>query len=314
MSYLTKYGSFWGQLPETSGRVFWVAPATSYTIEGRDYIASDGNDGLSPERAFLTLNRAFDTGMVAANVGDVVVMLPGAHSYTATQAIDVAGVTITGIPRAAEPHTDRGAGALRHASTVTATTDVLTISVANTEVAFLHVIPAAGLAGITLSNTAAVNANLHDITFLMTTAANTATFGIQATAVADRARISNCFVYASDNQGPWIRTASGFTNSVIQNSTVMLDGTTAWDDVIEITTGSDQVVVRDCDFIHSSGALMTTIVNVTGNTNDHAVMVMRCMHGVASTLTTATATSDIVLCNNYISTIRGGTGGTLSTG
>jgi hypothetical protein len=40
---------------------------------------------------------------------------------------------------------------------------------------------------------------------------------------------------------------------------------------------------------------------------------MRCMQPVGVLLTTATATSDISLCNNYIATINGGTGGTLDT-
>ncbi len=58
MGYVTKYGSFWGFVPQTSGNVHWVAPAATYTLEGRAYSASDGNDGLSPERALLTLNQA----------------------------------------------------------------------------------------------------------------------------------------------------------------------------------------------------------------------------------------------------------------
>src|SRR3990167_3268831 len=99
MGYITKVGSFWGMVPQTSGRVFWVAPAASYTVEGRSYSASDGNDGLSPERAFLTVDYA--VGQCTANVGDVIVMLNGAHSVSATIAVDVAGITITGIPRGA---------------------------------------------------------------------------------------------------------------------------------------------------------------------------------------------------------------------
>jgi hypothetical protein len=101
---------------------------------------------------------------------------------------------------------------------------------------------------------------------------------------------------------------------VFQRSMVVLAGTTAWDDVVEITTGVDNFTIRDCDFVHSSGAIMTDIVDVTGNTSDHAVLVMRCYHAVAGDLTEATATSDIQLCNNYIATIQGGTGGTLSVG
>jgi hypothetical protein len=101
---------------------------------------------------------------------------------------------------------------------------------------------------------------------------------------------------------------------MLQRSYILLAGTTAWDDVVEITTGVDNFMIRDCDFFHSSGAIMTDVVDVAGNTNDHAVAVVRCMHAVAGDLTEATATSDIVLCNNYIATIQGGTGGTLSTG
>ena len=96
MGYLTKYGSYWGMLPQTSGRIFWVAPAASYTVEGRTYIGSDGNDGLSPERALLTTDYAI--GQTTANVGDVIVLLPGAHTGTATITVDVAGITICVIP------------------------------------------------------------------------------------------------------------------------------------------------------------------------------------------------------------------------
>ena len=98
MGYLTKYGTFWGMVPQTTGRIFWVAPSASYTVEGRTYAASDNNDGLSPERALRTLDRAFDTGYATANVGDVIVLLPGSHSWTATTTVDIAGVTITGMP------------------------------------------------------------------------------------------------------------------------------------------------------------------------------------------------------------------------
>ena len=99
MGYVTKYGSFWGMIPQTAGRVFWVAPAASYTVEGRTYVASDDNDGLSPERAKLTLDDTI--GDCTANVGDVIVLLPGAHSWSASVAADVAGVTIMGLPSGA---------------------------------------------------------------------------------------------------------------------------------------------------------------------------------------------------------------------
>lgn len=313
MAYLTKYGSLWGDIPITTGRVFWVAPS-SYTIEGRAYSASDNHDGLSPERALATVNQAVTNA--TADVGDVIMVIGGTHSWSATQTISKAGLKVLGIAGGPlDPH-EHGTRTSRYAASVTtsASAAVFTVTAARTEIAYLHIIPLAGQAGI---DVAAVDCNFHDLTWNMTTAANTATFGISVTGTSTRLRASNHYVYVEDNQGPWFRCASatgGLDGGFIQRSAVVLAGTTAWDDVIEITTGVDNFTIRDCDFLHSSGAVMTDVVDVTGNTSDHAVMVMRCMHAVAGDLTEATATSDIVLCNNFIATIQGGTGGTLSTG
>jgi len=314
MSYLTTYGTLWGAIPITTGRVFFVAPSASYTVEGRSYVASDNNDGLSPERALLTVNQAVTNA--TADVGDVIMLLPGSHSWSATQTINKAGLKVLGVPGGPiDPH-EHGTRTTRYdaAVTTTASAAVFTVSSARTEIAYVHIVPASAQAGISL---AAADANFHDITWNITTAANTATFGISVTGASARPRLSNHYVYVEDNQGPFLRCAAatgGMDGGVLQRSLVVLAGSTAWDDVVEITTGVDNFTIRDCDFIHSSGAIMTDVIDVTGNTNDHAVMVMRCMHAVAGDLTEATATSDIVLCNNYIATIQGGTGGTLSTG
>lgn len=312
MGFLTQQGSIWGSLPLMTGRVFYVAPA-SYTLEGKTYSSSDDNNGLSPEKALRTVNQ-FVTN-ATADVGDTCIII-GANTFTATQTISKAGLKIFGVPGGPVDSHEHGTRTTRFATSVTtsASAAVFTVTAARTEIAFLHVVPVAGQAGIDL---AAADANIHDLTWLITTAANTATFGVSVSGASARPRISNHYVYVSDNQGPFLRCASatgGMDGGVLQRSMIVLAGDTAWDDVVEITTGVDNFTIRDCDFIHSSGAIMTDVVDVTGNTNDHAVMVMRCMHAVAGDLTEATATSDIVLCNNYIATIQGGTGGTLSTG
>lgn len=316
MSFLTKYGSFWGFVPQTSGRVFFVAPSASYTVEGRTLPASDANDGLSPERALLTVNQGVT--LATADVGDVIVLLPGSHSWAATQTINKAGVKVLGLPGGpVDPH-EHGTRTSRYDAAVTTTLAagaVFTVSAARVEIAYVHIVPIASGAGIAISTAADVN--IHDISWNISTTGATDTFGITVTGASARPRISNQYVYVTDNQGPFLRCASataGMDGGVLQRSMIVLTGDTAWDDVIEITTGVDNFTIRDCDFIHSSGAIMTDIVDVTGNTNDHAVMVMRCMHAVAGDLTEATATSDICLVNNYIATIQGGTGGTLSTG
>ncbi len=314
MSYLTRYGSFWGMLPQTAGRVFWVSPASTYVIEGRTFSSSDDHDGLSPERAMRTIDAAFNK--CAANVGDVIVALPGSHVLTATVAMDVAGVTLTGLPRgAATSSTDHGAGMLRHAALISGGAHTLiTITAANTELAYLHIVPTTAQAGIGVAGT---NINLHDLTFDMATPAeSTSTFGISITGATSLLRVANCFVNSDGAQGGWFSDAGGtdtitLTHSVIENCTVNLSGTSAWADVIVVASGATNLIIRDCDFNHVSGAVMTDVIDVTGNTTDYGVLVTRCIIPVAADGVQATATSDIQLAINYIATIEGGTGGTL---
>src|SRR3990167_7562400 len=97
MSYLTKAGLLWGQVPHTTGRVYFVSPGATYTIAGRTYSASDDHDGLSPERALRTVAQAITNA--SASVGDVIVLLEGTHTVTATVGVSKAGLTFVGLSR-----------------------------------------------------------------------------------------------------------------------------------------------------------------------------------------------------------------------
>lgn len=315
MGYITKYGSFWGMIPQTSGRIYWVAPSASYTVEGRAYSASDDNDGLSPERAFRTIDYA--VGKCTANVGDVIVLLPGAHSSTTTVTVDVAGITITGMPGGGATRQERmpnGAARMRTSVTTSAaTTNVFTVTAADVEIAYLHVIPVASAAGISASNTAD-RLYVHDCTFNMTTAGATDTFGISfplgtgTTTTNDDSIIRNCYWYVEGNQGPAIRAAGTLIGCSIENSTFYLGGATAWDDVIEITlSGSVGNVVRDCDFIQrAQGTAMTDCIDVTGATTDGGHCVYRCYFPAGSDAIEASATADVYCAENYLATTTGG--------
>jgi hypothetical protein len=94
MPWLTKVGMQYGQIPISTGRIFWVAPAAQYSVQGQTFAASNDNDGLSPERALRTINQAVTNA--TANVGDVIYLLRGTHTVTATQTINKAGLTIIG--------------------------------------------------------------------------------------------------------------------------------------------------------------------------------------------------------------------------
>lgn len=315
MAYLTKYGTLWGDFPISTGRIFFVAPSATYTVDGRTYSASNDNDGLSPERALLTVNQAVSNA--TADVGDIIALLPGSHSWSATQTISKAGLKILGIPGGPLSSHEHGTRTTRYDSAVTTTLAagaVFTVTAARVEIAYIHIVPIASGAGIALS--AAADANVHDVTWNISTAAATDTFGITVTGACPRPRISNQYVYVADNQGPFIRCASatgGMAGGMFQRSIVILDGDTAWDDAIEITTGVDNFTIRDVDFIGSSGAVFTDVIDVTGNTNDQGVTVLRCIFPAASDATQETATSDVQLANNVLAQIQGASGGTAVT-
>lgn len=314
MSFLTKYGTLWGAIPATAGRVFWVAAAASYTVTGRSYVASDDNDGLSPERAKLTLASAITDA--TANVGDIIVLLPGAHSWSASAAVSKAGITIMGLPRAGYAHvSDRlpATGTRNVASVTTSASDeAINVTAADVEIAYLHFIPVAGFAAVDFTD-AADRLHVHDCTWNMTTAENTATMGIFCRSAADNIIVSRCYAYVVGNQGPFFRSVGGPVGSVIQNSTVQLEGATSWDDVIEITTGATGLIIRDCDFTSDPAVVLTDVVDVTGNTTDGDVQIIGCRIPVGADLAQGTATADYTLLNNYIATASGGTGGTLQT-
>jgi len=314
MASLTNYGGIWGVIPVTAGQIFFVAPSASYTVNGNTYSASDNNDGLSPERAVLTLDYAI--GLTTASVGDVIVLLPGDHSWSASVAADVAGITITGIPRGAVHHGTRmpvsGTKCLSSVTT-TASDEIINVTAADVEICHIHIIPAAGYEGIDFTN-AADRLHIHDCTSSVTTSEDTATITIECLSAAEHVSIDHNFFYVEGNQGPAIRSTGGPINSVIENNTVVLEGATAWDDVIEITTGALNLIIRDNDFYSSTEtAVMTDVIDITGNTSDGEIHITGNRFPVGSDAIQSTASPDFTLNVNYLGTSSGGSGGGLVT-
>jgi hypothetical protein len=257
MSYITKFGSFWGVIPQTSGRVFWVAPSASYTVEGRTYAASDNNDGLSPERAVLTLDYAI--GLCTASVSDVIVLLPGAHSWSASVAADVAGITITGLPG--------GAGhPMRQRTSITTSADdeIINITAANVELAYLHIIPVTTKAGVDFT-TAADGLYVHDCSIdMFTAAANTGTKGIAATALAQapsRILIERVYAESDGAQGHAIDIGDAY-GAVVQDCTFRLTAGTWAAAAKSAGVTSQHSIWRRC---HFQAAVGTMTVGILGS-------------------------------------------------
>jgi hypothetical protein len=319
MAFLTRYGSFWGMLPQTTGKILFVAPSATYSVEGRStYIAHDSNSGDSPEYALLTLNQAISNA--SADSGDVIVLLPGAHSWTATQTISKAGITITGIPRSAPIHGTRmaatGARAPTSVTCSTAVTNVLTITAADVELSYLHVIPVLGAAGIKPS-AAADRLYVHDCTFNMVTAADTATCGLDGTwtgttTTLDDVVIRNCYFFIRDNQGPAIRMQGTCLDLLIEHSTFKLVGDTAYDDCIEIVSASLGTTFRELDFLQrSSGTVMTDAIEIAGATIDGSSTTLRCYFAVGSDALEVANVADSQNAENYLMQAAANVGGTL---
>lgn len=304
---------FW-HTPEHSGRRFYVAPSASYTVEGQTYAASDSNDGLNVRKAKLTPHALFSSSLVSS--GDVVVLLPGAHSWSSSLVASVAGVTITGLPRGAVHTKNRmpisGTQCLTSVTLSTAD-EVINVTAADVEICHLHVIPVATSQGIDYS-AAATRLHVHDCTFNLSTAEDTATMGIEAVGAGTDVLLDHNYFLVVGNQGPAIRVAAATVRNKIENSTIELDGATAWDDAIEVTAAWLQGKIDGVDFITSGAIAITDCIELTGATGDGETYVMRCTVPAGSDAIEAAATLDLILVNNYIATVSGGTGGTLITG
>jgi hypothetical protein len=318
MGYITKYGSLWGQIPVTTGSVFWVAPSAAYTLEGRSYSASDDNDGLSPERAFRTADYA--VGKCTANVNDVIVMLPGAHSGNATVTADIAGITITGIPgQGVRDGLRTSGGSVKNRTSITTTETagmIFTVTAVDVEISWLHLIPITAGSGVSIS-TAAHRSFVHNCTFAMGSTANTATMGVTLPVGTGATgnigtTIRNCYFNADGAVGPGVRAAQTTAGLKIESSTFELTGIAAWAKAIQTTLLSNGTIVRDCDFLHPT--LTTTVItagiDTTGATADGSTQVYRCYFAEGIDAIVSSATSDVSLAESYMA---GATGGVLRT-
>ena len=325
MALITKYGSFWGMLPQTTGRYFWVAPSAAYTVEGQAFEANDGNAGLSPELALRTVTQAM--ALATASVGDVIVLLPGTHTYTATLTVAKAGLTIVGIPGSTPvPGSRMPSGSKRQRTRITCTATagiIFTVTAADCEFAYLDLIPvAAGGRGFSLSplSGAANRTYIHDCSFTMTGTASVTTYGVTVPAgvtadLLEDVLVQRCYFLSglstsSGANGPGVNilgTAHGFT---VEQSTFQLKGTAAWAAaILGSQAGTLGTLIRECDFLNPTSAttVITTAYLATGQTVDGSSNMYRCYIPAGTDGTTATASADVSAAECYQSSIAGGT-------
>ena len=313
MGYLTKYGTAWGAIPQTAGRVIWVAPAADYTVEGRSYTASDENDGLSPERALRTINRAMDN-VVSANVGDVVVLLPGNHvpqntAGTATSiAMNTAGVTLMGLPGGTGNFTRQKTAIV---GTTLAGDQAINVTAANCEIAHLHFVPVTTDSAIDASADADY-LHIHDCSFDMATAAaDTGTIGIDFIGAASDVLIQNCYFHSDGAQGAAI--VAGATVGCIIQGCIFLASAGTWVSCITQAAAGRRLIVRANEFNATSATITNGCLGTTSGDVDQAYFTMNHNSVGVTKMVDGYDGGDAVIAVNYIGTIGTGSGGTLVT-
>src|SRR3990167_2880962 len=189
---------------------------------------SDGNDGLSSERPFATLDYAFSR--CASNNGDYIIVAPG-HAETITTAVglDVAGVTVVGL----------GPGRSKPAFTGSGAIDVFDVSVANVTLYNLRIIgAAASVTALINTTTGGADFSAYDCVFEPgATPVNNITIN------APRYTFKRC---------TWLSTANGSDNAIL-HETGNCDDWVVQDCVFNygVGLGLDEAVI-------AGGALLTT--------------------------------------------------------
>lgn len=295
MGFITRYGTIWGQVPDFQGRVFFVAPGSPYTVDGRSYDASDGNDGVSPERALRTINQAVTNA--TANAGDVILLLEGTHTQTAIQRITKAGLTIHGMR---SYNTTFNAYRPRTILTSTGTSiNLLSVEASNTEIGYLMLRPTTAYNTVIFPSAAALdNIYIHHVNVdLSTPAVNLGTTGINlgyrnATALTylggdftlqagggiisanTNVLIEDSVFVSGGAQGPALIIASAY--AVVKRSHAYNTAGT-WATAFKVATDTDNTMIEACIF--TSTATLSAPIDGAFANNAEGCMVYNCRFG-----------------------------------
>ena len=314
MAFLNKYGSLWGALPQTAGRIFWGAAGSSFTIDDTAWPASDENDGLSPERPLRRVNRAW--ALVTANAGDIIVLLPGTHSAANTSAVatsiaaNVAGVTMMGLPTSAGANLTRP----RTILTIAAADETVNVTAADIEIAHITFLgDALNTASANLDFSAAANRlYIHDCAVDVTAqTAGTSILGFDALGAAANVVIEGC-AFTTDGAFGAMIDMTGTVDSLVQDC-VFNHQTGILASAITVGAASDRLTIRRCLFNDGAGTISAG-VNGTGATITAGCLISNCRAGVTVTaLATGWTSGEAELCNNFDFGIGATDGGVIIT-
>lgn len=313
---LTQYGTLVGDVNAGYGRVFFVSPSASFTVNGEAHSASDDNDGLRPSRPLRTIQKAID--LATASVNDVIALLPGTHTSAAQVTITKAGLTFLGVsPSFRDREAAKPYGLTSKVNwTSTLAGAAVALTVADTTFIGINMIPVTAqsfMTGLTCPRTTFI-----DCAVTLSAAASTSTKGVVFSGgSSEHLHISNMSILnsvATSAQGPALD-ISGVARVVIEDSTVFMTGTSsAWAVAIQCASGTTGVM-RRCTLSALGAGTMTIGVDGTGVTVANSFVFENNRSGVspgAGAFKNFDADSASLIAN-YRGTVSGGTGGTLET-
>ncbi len=306
-TFLTQYGAITGTLPLTAGRTFFVAPAAAYTVNGRGCGASDGNDGLSPYRALLTVAEALNK--CTAGNGDTIFLLPGAHTATASLAFSKAMVKLTAVPgNFVRPPTSL---------TTSAADEIINATAADVEIANLRLIVVTAQTGLDWT-TAAHRLYVHDCSFDMTATASTSTVGLghpgtTYTAAPVHVLIQHNYFEVNGAQGPAIKVGDAQDFVIERNVWALKSGTWA-----QVTLQGGVLgwgCYRDNEMVLYKNGAITAGITGTDLTSTLSVAILRNFFGGGATANAKPiedwGATDAYIAENYMTAVGAAAGGAL---
>jgi hypothetical protein len=315
MSFLTKYGTLWGDIPQTTGQVHWVSPGDSYVIDGKTF-ASNDQDGLHPERAVRTVQQAITNA--TADAGDVIMLLPGTHTSAAVVTLNKAGLSFVGCQPVTRIAPNKRGYALNTKVNWTSTLAGTAIAntAADTTFAGINFIPVTARTMMTCIATP--RNSWIGCAVTQSAAASTSTKGIVFSGAAG----ANCsFVdcvflnnVATSAQGPCLDLTAA-DNFLVEDCEVLLKGTSsAW--AVAIQLGASSAGIFRENFIGAVNAGTITIgVDGTGVAVANAVNFINNRYGVSPGAGACKNfdNTDASIVENYYGTIGAGAGFVIQT-
>lgn len=262
--YLIKWGGPSFQLPQVSGRLFFVAPSASYNLFGKTYSASDDHRGEDPDKALVSVSQALSLATDAYD--DAIILLPGAHTVTASLALAKSKLTLMGLPGIWRGNFMRPKTSLA----ISASDEIANVTAADVELAYLRLIPITTKPGIDFS-AAGDNLYIHDCSFDMATpAVNTGLIAIDATGAASNVLIEHNYFECDGAQGAAIDMTGTIDSAVVDN--VLMQSAGTWAAGMTVGAATSRLQIGRNHFL-CSGTAMTVGIDGTGATIASGVLI-----------------------------------------